>query len=137
MATFKTKYYTVHTELDIPIDLSKVNRRKSESDFHDKRSYEIHLELESMFNDYHARVLAKHKQNNNIISEDETHTKKYYNVKEWLRDAKKLKLSITSSPMAGTLSKSAKIYYAGNESDTAGGYFYLYSPDNGEGSLEW
>jgi hypothetical protein len=67
--------------------------------------------------------------------EDTERSQRYYNVAEWRRDAKKHGMHITVGGMAGAQSKSAKIYYA--QSETGGGYFYLYSPGVGEGSLEW
>jgi hypothetical protein len=70
-----------------------------------------------------------------IVENSTDNRQAYYNVREWLRDAKRLKLSVTVSGMAGASHKSAKIYYA--EGENGGGFFYLYSPNNGEGKLEW
>lgn len=68
-----------------------------------------------------------------FINESKENSTKYYNLGEWKREARKLKLQITVGGMAGAMSKAAKIYYADGEH--AGGYFYLYSPNNGEGSI--
>jgi hypothetical protein len=74
------------------------------------------------FRDYINLIESAQRENVTDESRIQEETTQYYNLGEWKRDAKKLKMFIRVGQMAGT--KGVKIYEAETEDRKSGGRFF-------------
>ena len=121
----------ISSEMDIPEEwVQNVKPTLSREDFGSELRYKNYLEVKRSL----SKFQIVQDGNSEFVSESlNEKTEEFNDLEKWFESVKSHQMTVTLGTVVESTPDSGLLYYA--EGENGGGYYYVYSPGYGEGSL--